>query len=283
MGALNRFERQTLRAIQAHMRETMQRKQVVIEHIGTVDVFFHPTNPDPHLNCVTPHKGVAWIRREDLTTAFAGLERLGRIPRLVFLDALFPMAFQQQLEHMGLTLEHRRVVMGYRPLYGPNLPDENPLGQLPQWFDEPVSTIIATSDDEIATWLRVFRSAYYNTESITIELHEIRPLVTAVEQGENLFVVGSYENTPLGAARVAIIPPTAEIQAVATAPLWHGMGLEPALITTAVYTALDQGCDTIFCFISPTDLMQTYRRLGFIELANWLTLWRLEDDRNQSP
>jgi hypothetical protein len=97
------------------MREAMRTQQAVVEQLGTVDVYFHPTNPDPFLNCVTPHRGVAWIRREDLSHAFTGLERLGRIPRLMFQDALFPAAFQQQIEMMGLTLEDQRTVLAYRP------------------------------------------------------------------------------------------------------------------------------------------------------------------------
>ncbi len=50
MSSLNREERQTLRSVQAHIHASIVHSQVVIEQIGTVDVYFHPTNPIPHLN-----------------------------------------------------------------------------------------------------------------------------------------------------------------------------------------------------------------------------------------
>jgi hypothetical protein len=153
MGSLSREERSALRQVQAHMREVMRAQQGVVEQLGTVDVYFHPTNPDPYLNCVMPHRGVAWVRREDLNHAFAGLERLGRVPRLVFQDALFPTAFQQQLRLMGLTLEDRRTVLVYRPLYGPLMPDETPRERAPDRFDPAVSTSLATTQQELAVWM----------------------------------------------------------------------------------------------------------------------------------
>ena len=125
MDALNRYERQTLRRIQAYLQAALLDTHVVVEQLGTVDVFFHPSDSDPYLNCATPHKGVAWVRRDDLTSAFTGLQRLGRQPRLVFQEALFPAAFQQQLNLMGLALTYEQVVMVYQPVLGPSPLDEN--------------------------------------------------------------------------------------------------------------------------------------------------------------
>lgn len=274
MGSLNRDERQTLRSIQEHLRATVIEAQAVTEQLGTVDVFFHLSNPEPRLNCATPHKGVAWIRREDLLDGFAGLERLGRIPRLAFFDALFPIAFQQQLLLMGLGLESEGAVMVYRPMIGPSLPDETPLGRLSEKFDEPITTSVALSRADLSIWLRVFRAGYYNTELLTVEPADIDPLQQASESGKNLFVLASYQGTVLGAARVELRPPTAQLEAIAIAPLWHGMGLESALISTASNTAMDRGCDTIFT-VSPQDmLIGLYRRLGFVDLTRMLTFWR---------
>lgn len=277
MDSLNREERLTLRQIQTHMRDVMRAQQGVVEQIGTVDVYFHPTNPDPYLNCVTPHRGVAWVRRDDLNHAFAGLERLGRVPRLVFQDALFPAAFQQQLSLMGLSQEDRRTVLVYRPLYGPLMPDETPRERVPDSFNPAVSVSLATTQQELAVWLRVFRAGYYNTELLAVDPDIVKPLVIAALRGEKVFVMANYEQAPLGAARVGLHHDTAEIEAVVTAPLWHGMGLEPALIGMSVHTALARGANIVFCVAPPQDFIRLYRNLGFVELTHVLTFWLSEN------
>lgn len=284
MAPFNREERQTLRSIQAHLRASNLENGVIVEQLGTVDIYFHQSNPSPYLNCATPHRGVAWIRREDLIDAFAGLERLGRIPRLVFQDALFPAAFMQQLSMMDLTLEDERAVSIYRPLLGPCLPDEIMHGRVPDVFEAKISTVLATNRAQLATWVRVFRAGYYNTDTLTVRPEEVEPLVEAVERIDNFFILGYYENLPLGAARLDLHPPTAQIEAVVTAPLWHGMGLENALIATAVQAAADRGFKTVFTVAPPEDVARLYRRLGFTDITRVLTYWRLEDEsRHTQP
>ncbi|MBN1681664.1 MAG: GNAT family N-acetyltransferase [Anaerolineae bacterium] len=277
MGSLNREQRQILRQIQNFVHAKALEAEAFDEQLGTVDVYFHINNPAPHLNCTMPHKGVAWIRREDLMDAFDGLARLGRTPRLVFLDALFPSAFQTQIEHMGLGVENERVVMVYQPIIGPHLDGEIPRGRLPDDIQPPVTTQIATTRADLATWLRVFHAAYYNTETLAVRPEEIEPLYTAAQEGTTVFVIGFYENTPLGAARVGIRTPTAELDAVATAPLWHGMGLEVALATTAIRAAQQQNGDTIFTIAPPEDYARLYHRLGFVEITRMLTYWRASE------
>ena len=88
MDARNRHTRHTLRRIQAFQHAAQLDTGIVVEQLGTVDVYFHPTNPDPVLNCAIPHQGVAWVSRDDLYLAFRGLERLGRAPYLVFQEAV---------------------------------------------------------------------------------------------------------------------------------------------------------------------------------------------------
>lgn len=250
--------------------------RVVIEQIGTVDVLFHPLNADPFMNCVTPHHGVAWIRRDDLGAAFTGLDRLGRVPRLLFQDALFPDAFQQQIALMGLALENTRMIMMYRPVNGPGLPGETPRGRLPEAFDLGVTAKIATTPPDLATWLRIFHAGYYRAESVAIDPAAVAPLVAAAEEGNKLFITACFEGTPLGVARVGLRETTADLELVVTAPLWHTMGLEPAMITTGVRAALERGCEIIFTIAPSREFEYLYHRLGFVELTRVLTYWRAE-------
>ncbi|MBN1564754.1 MAG: GNAT family N-acetyltransferase [Anaerolineae bacterium] len=283
MQSLNREERKTLRTIQAHIRESTRARQAIVEQLGTVDVYFHPSNPDPYLNCATPHKGVAWVRRDDLYSAFTGLERLGRVPRLVFQDALFPYAFQQQLALMGLTLEEQRVIMVYRPLYGPDLPNETPRDRLPAEFDYAITAKVATTPAELGAWQRVFKAGYYNTETLTVNQAEVKPLVEFAQRGEKVFVMASYQDTPLGTAQICLREESAEIEAVVTAPLWHGMGLETALITTAVRATLEHKRDIIFTIAPEDSTTHLYRMLGFVDLTHVMTFWQAEEYSHTLP
>lgn len=276
MDFLNREERRVLRSIQEHLNHALSVSNAVSEQIGTVDVYFHPSNSDLLLNCVTPHKGVAWARRDDLLDGFRGLERLGRVPRLVFQDELFPEAFCQQLEIMGLTLEDQRVVMVYHPLVGPIPLDEIPLGCLPNASPTPVSAWAATTRADLATWLRVFNAGYFNTEMITVPPDTLDPLARASAEGTHVYVLASYERAALGAARIALHPPTAQIEAMVTAPLWYGMGLEIGLIMTAVREAEARGCDTLFTIAPPPESRAIYRRLGFEDVAHLVIYWQAE-------
>ncbi len=276
MQLLNREDRKILRKIQDHINHMLRTSNTTIEQIGTVDVYFHPSSSGLFLNCVTPHKGVAWVRREDLLAAFQGMERLGRSPRLIFQDALFPEAFRQQLEIIGLTLEGMQVVMIYRPLLGPLIPDEIPLGCLPAEPPAPVTAWIATERADLGTWLRVFNAGYFNTDMITVPPSAVDALEQEMQEGSRFFVLASYERAPLGAARVALHPPTAQIEALVTVPLWHGMGLEIGLAWQAVREAEARGCETVFTIAPPPDLRALYRRLGFEDLTHIMTFWQAE-------
>lgn len=283
MKSLNRDERKTLRSIQAHISASNLHGPVVVEQIGTVDVYFHPSNANPYLNCATPHRGVAWVRREDLVDAFAGLDHLGRTPRLVFQDALFPTAFRQQIKLMGLDLEEERAVLVYRPMYGPNPPGETPLGRLPDESAPSITTAVASTQVELATWLRVFRAGYYNTETLQVDPVDVEPLTDSADRNISVFVLAYYDGTPLGAAHIAMNPPTAELEAVVTAPLWHGMGLEIALISTALRTVQERGCNIIFALEPPSETVRLYRRLGFVELTHMLTFRQTRSPEDDSP
>ena len=278
MNIPNRYERRLLRRIQEFRRAALLENHTVVEQLGTVDVFFHPNNPDPAANCITPHKGVAWVRREDLRNACAGLERLGRAPRLIFQAALFPEAFRRQLLLMGLQPESAWQILVYRPLYGPAPAGESLYGQLPSAFHYDVTASVASDATALRTWLRVFQAGYYRTDSAPVDQAQVADMVRQAAAGRRIFVLASYRGTPLGAARVSVRDRVAELEAVVTEPYWEGMGLEEALVTTGVRAAEGCGCDLIFTLSPPQEPPALYRRLGFLPLTKLLIYRRQEED-----
>ncbi len=283
MNIPNRYERRLLRRIQEFRRATLLETHTVVEQLGTVDVFFHPNNPDPAANCITPHKGVAWVRREDLRNACEGLERLGRSPRLIFQEALFPEAFRRQLPLMGLEPENAWQLLVYRPLYGPPPAGESLYGQLPSTFHYDVTASVAAEPSALRTWLRVFHAGYYRTDTAPVDPAQIAELARQATIGRRVFVWASYRGTPLGAARVGVRGRVAELEAVVTEPYWESMGLEEALVTTGVRTAEARGCDLIFTLSPPQKPLALYRRLGFLPLTKLLIYRQQEGPPTEKP
>ena len=182
---------------------------------------------------------------------------------------------------MGLYLENERMVMVYQPIIGPVPARETLYGCLPNTFQPDVTVTVAADHATLGTWLRVFRAGYFNTDALTVEPEMVETLVQAVAKERNLFVLAYFQGTPLGAARVGLHNFTAELEAVVTTPLWHGMGLEDAMIATAVREAQQRRCHTIFAIQPPEHYARVYRRLGFAELTRVLT-YRLAADAESS-
>ena len=282
MDSLNREERHVLRGIQDHLQAARTETGAVIERLGTVDVLVHPTSLDPELNCIMPHKGVAWIRREDLRVAFIGLARLGRVPRLVFMRELFPTAFRQQLALMGLVLEEVRPILIYRPVYGPALPDEMLYGSPPDHTAAEIDTTLTITESGLAAWLSIVRSAEAGVEVGESAREDAALLATVTHSGDKLFVLARYEGVPRGAAYVACYDRVAGLEIVATLPLWYGMGMEGPLIATGVRAALARGSQTVFA-LAPTPLIaRLCRRIGFVDLTEVL-IFRLPDESDDDP
>lgn len=272
MDALTRPDRQALRRIQTYLRAAREDAGAVLEPVGTLDLIHHPTDPNPDLNCVTPQTGAAWIRRDDLNAAFARLDTLGRVPRLVYHEALSPAAWQPQLESIGLVLERARAVLVYQPVQGPAPAGETLFGRLPDTLPQDVTVRIARAAGDLHTWLRIFDSEYaHDEDALNNAPGVVAELVAMAAAGQRLFVTASFQNTPLGAACAGLRDTVAEFEAAVTAPLWYGMGLEAGLIISATREAAARGCTTVFTIQPPQDARRIYRRLGFVALSRVLT------------
>lgn len=272
MDALTRFDRQTLRRIQTYLHAARDDAGVTLEPVGTLDLIHHPTDPNPDLNCVTPQTGAAWIRRDDLSAALARLDALGRVPRLVYHEALSPAAWQPQLESIGLMLERVRAVLVYHPVQGPAPAGEVVWGRLPDTLPQDITARVARSADGLHTWLRIFDSQYaHDDDALNDAPGVVAELVDMVAADQRLFVTAGFQNTPLGATCAGLRDTVAELEAVVTAPLWHGMGLEEGLIITATREAAARGCTTVFTIQLSQDAGRIYRRLGFVALSRVLT------------
>jgi len=276
MDVLNRHEREMLRRIQSYLHKGGD-SGGVSEQVGTVDVYFHPKARDSVMNCVTPHQGVAWVNRDDLEDGLVALERLGRTPRLIFLESLFPEAFQQQLHLSGLEYEAEQTVMVYEPLIGPAPAGETIFGRLPDDLPRDVEAHVAATWPQVELWLQVFYAAHYNSHAPAVEPEVVDALLDEIEDGHVLCVQASFQGTPLGVAQVALHDDSAEFEGVETLPLWHGMGLEVGMIMIAVRETQARDYPVIFTVQPPGEFKRLYHRLGFVSLSRVLIYKRPDD------
>jgi hypothetical protein len=106
--------RQTLRQIQDHLGRVHESLGAVRELVGMVTVYHHPTNALPHLNYVTPRQNTAWVSGPMIQQGIDHLSRLGRAPRVQYIEGLYPPQLGAALRKLGLEVEREVPVMVYK-------------------------------------------------------------------------------------------------------------------------------------------------------------------------
>jgi hypothetical protein len=271
MSTLNRSERQILRAIQEHMHTQYRRAGAAYTQVSTVGIVYHPDNTEPALNLVTPHRGVAWTRREDLQQAFDILSQRGRLPHLQYLKALFPAAFAQQLVLQGLRLERETPVWFYLPFQGPIPEGERLFGWRHDFTPlEHITAQAAATYQDFAVWLRVHQAATYGAEVLEVDPARVAALRKARPVGDYLLLTVASHGAPLAVTEVVFGDLAAQVMPPQVIWPWAGMGLEEALIQCAIELALAQGVQVIYMTGLPDHDPRLYHRLGFVLLTHQL-------------
>ncbi len=81
--------RVVLRAVQEHLNYTHLSLGAVSEKVGLVDVLYHPDNPMPDLNYITPRRNTAWIPTQDIEKGLTRLGELNRKKRIYYVEVLY--------------------------------------------------------------------------------------------------------------------------------------------------------------------------------------------------
>ncbi len=280
MPTLIRSERQTLRAIQDHMLSRRRQAGAAYTQISTVGVIYHPDDNDPAMNVVTPHQGVAWARGSDLRQGFELLGSCERIPRLQYLEGLFPEAFARQLALHGLQLESEIPIWIYTPIQGPFPEGETPFGRLLSQEQTANLTIQeVTTQAELATWLRVNRSARYGVDVPHVPFSDIVDLEYEFERGDSVYIMGYYHDTPVATAQISLGATAAEILEPMVIWPWTGLGFEQALLAFTVHLLQRHSYQNIYIAGRPSYDMGLYLRLGFLLMTQIITFVSASADK----
>lgn len=95
--------RQALRRVSDHLARAHERLGAQRESLGLVDVVYQPQDGQPALNYVSPRRGTAWIPGPQIEQGLDRLHELERLPRLQYIEGLFPEQFGQSLVAHGLS------------------------------------------------------------------------------------------------------------------------------------------------------------------------------------
>ncbi|MDZ4763799.1 MAG: hypothetical protein SGI73_04550 [Chloroflexota bacterium] len=224
--------RRLLRVVSDHLRLTCRDRGAQIEALDLVDVIYHPRNPTPTLNVVTPRRSTAWVAAGYIQPGLSRLRELGRPPRVQYIAGLYPPQFAVVLRDLGLTIEHETPLMIWElpdapdpvvPLAPEDTPTEAAL-DTPPMVDLPKGGRIERVDDADAQspsrrlWDHVWRGAYYDVMMLGLEEtadadpkappDDLPPPETAAELSLRTIhdFIYWHHQQPIGAARLIVRP-----------------------------------------------------------------------------
>ncbi len=258
-------QRRVLRRIQDHLYSAHSNLGVARETIGLVDVLHHPASTLSSLNYVTPRRNTAWVSGDMIKQGLEHMKKLGRDPRVHYIEGLFPPLFAKTMRELGLQAEWELPLMAYLK-DGFNQKPTPPInvGSLP----EQVTIERVTDQRGVQLWWYVWRNAFYDVISLGVEpLFAGRDMV-ALKSGEQIDILLYRAGFPVGVARVSIQETVGHILALALMKEARTPELTRILQATAVAAALEKGCNLVYAPGETEADRQLARDLGFLDFGS---------------
>ena len=260
-----RESKHILRQIQDHLGEMHVKLGALRESVGMVDVFHHPTTNTPTLNYITPRKNTAWVSGSYLQQGLTHLSQQGRLPRVEYIEGLYPPAFARTLRDLGLELERETLIMVYKPggIAGHPTPMlvERPL---------PDGIVIrqVTDQEGIGQWWYVWRNGHFDVLSLGVEPLFVGQDMQANWAGKQLDYIMYRGGFPAGVARVSFHNETAHILAMALLKEIRTPAMIQLLQMAAVKGALERGAKLVFAPGENEAERRMARELGFMDFGS---------------
>ncbi len=251
--------RQILRRVQDHLFQAHTALGVTHESVGFVDVIYHHANTVPDLNYVMPRRNTAWVSGKFVQQGLERLRALSRVPRVQYIEGLYPPQFAKALSDLGLEPERVTEIMAYT--------FDSPNQKLPR-TSSPAGVHLETYTDHSANalWLSLWQDDAFDVLTLGVE-----PLAVGRESGaiQTADVVMRRDDTVIGVVRVGIQPNTGSAHVVALALLRaeRSQRLTKVLLTAAMRAAIKQGCTLIFAPGESDDDRDIARKLGFVDVG----------------
>jgi N-acetylglutamate synthase-like GNAT family acetyltransferase len=232
---------ETIKAMRSLLRRVDEHDQAVAHEEGAqrqslnmLDVVYHPTNPLPNLNYITPRRGAAWVSTNAVQQGLERLAELGRAPRLLYFEGLMPPIFRQSLAEFGLQWAGESSIFATSELA--NLPPLSP----------PFTSTQAAELDGLARWWHARNEMLAGGLPRQTDVRVIERMARMTERGQAHYMSIERQGSIVGLASLRIESGlrSAEINA-----FHHAEGdLEcaRALMTSALRSAAERDCDLVF-------------------------------------
>jgi hypothetical protein len=248
--------RQALRNVQEHLAQAHLTLGAQRETTGLVDVVHHPTSKLPNLNYVTPRKSTAWISGKEVQQGLDQLRKLGRIPRVHYIEGLFPPMFAKTLHGLGLRVEQETPIMLYHPSQTP----------LPKRSVPDSVTLVPVKDQRGSElWWYIWRNAYYEVLTTGIEPLFVGRDMREIMMGRQIDIIAYSHGFPAGVVRVTIQNNTAHITALALMKELRTPDMTHLLQIEAIKAAVERECTLVFAPGETERDRRQYRELGFVD------------------
>lgn len=215
------------------------------ESAGMVDVVYHPESALPELNFVTPRRNTAFVSSRFVQQGIDRLLALKRVPRVMYMQVLYPAPFGDVMTKLGLELEYERTLMLYPFEAAMNRTPTRPL--LP-----PLPEAVRLRELNGARGAGVWRGLRHDT---AFEVKQIGAVPLALNAGMNTLQTGkqfdvvAYANKLLlGIVRVEALPDneTGHLLALAVRRDPALPALAHGLVVMAMKAAARRGCSLVF-------------------------------------
>ena len=263
--SIERESKHILRQIQDHVSEMHVKLGALRESVGMVEVFHHPSTNTPTLNYITPRKNTAWVSGSYLQQGLSHLVEQGRLPRVEYIEGLYPPAFARTLRDLGLELERETLIMVYKPGGIAGRPT-------PMLVERPLPDGIVirqvTDQEGIGQWWYVWRNVHFDVLSLGVEPLFVGQDMQANWTGKQSDYVLYRGGFPAGVVRISFHKETAHILAMALLKEIRTPAMIQILQMAAVKGALEHGAKLVFAPGEKEAERRMARELGFMDFGS---------------
>lgn len=257
--------RRILRRVQEHLYAAHNNLGVTRETIGMMDVLHHPESTLASLNYCTPRRNTAWVPAEAVREALEFLQSRQRVPRVQYIEGLYPPLFAKTLRDLNLTPECELPLMvymkeGFNGTLPPPFPADSALDN--------VSIEQVRDQRGVELWWYVWRNAHYDVMSLGVEPLLVGRDMAALAQGHQLDILLHRAGFPVGVARVSIYNQTAHLLGLALMKEARTAALTRRLMIAAIEATLERGCTLVYAPGETEADRLLCRELGFLNFGS---------------
>lgn len=261
--------RRLLRQVQDHLLQAHLMLGAEQHNLGMVDVIFHPANHAGELNYVTPRRNTAWVSGNFVEQGLEHLRQLERVPRVQYIEGLFPPLFARTLRELDLAPERETPVMIYAA-EGVNgtMPPPVALPALPPG----VRYEVVGDQRGVELWWYVWRNAFYDVLTLGVEPLVVGRDIAALYFGKQLDILLYRHQFPVGVVRLSLQREndTAHVLALALMREVRSAQMTALLLGVGMQAALERGFKVIFAPGETEADRRLLRGMGYMDFGSMI-------------